>query len=476
MKNPREKLGNAPIGKLLLSFAVPTVIAGLSNAIYNIVDQIFIGNNVGLLGNAATNVAFPLVTACIAISLLIGVGTSANINLFLGMEKVKQAGQMLGNGILLMVISGIILMSGVLLNLNNLLPILGATPSVMPYAHTYMLITSFGIPFFIFSTAGSFMIRSDGSPRFSMIITMVGVLLNVVLDYVFIFIFNMGMAGAAYATIIAQFITALIVLYYLYNKFQSFVIKKCYFVLKFKVIRTLCLYGIAPCLAQLSMMLLQVVLNRSLTHYGSISEYGSDIPLAVSGIVSKCNYIFMSLTLGVVQSAQPIFGFNFGAKKFARVRKTLLLSCIVVGTINLSAFIIFQCFPHQVVSLFGEGGDMYYKFSKLYLQIFLFMVITNGFQPLCGNFYLSIGKPMYGIFVNLSRRIMIFLPLVLILPMYFGIDGILYAGPIADMVAFIIVFIFIAKAFRDLDKKAKQGNEKVFPKNDEINVLINENV
>ena len=460
MKNPREKLGNQPIGKLLLNFAVPAVIAGLSNAIYNIVDQIFIGNSVGLLGNAATNVAFPLVTACIALSLLIGVGTSANLNLLLGMEKVKEAGQMLGNGILLMVFAGVLLMLSVLTNLNYLLPVLGATPSVMPYAHTYMLITSFGIPFFIFSTAGSFMIRSDGSPKFSMIITIVGVILNVILDYVFIFIFDMGIAGAAYATIIAQFITALIVLYYLSYRFQSFVIKKCYFVLRFKVIRTLCLYGIAPCLAQLSMMLLQVVLNRSLTHYGASSEYGSDIPLAVSGIVSKCNYVFMSLTLGVVQSAQPILGFNYGAEKFARVRKTLLLCCIVIGCINLSAFIMFQCFPRQVVSIFGEGGDMYYKFSELYLRIFLLMVITNGFQPLCGNFYLSIGKPLYGIFVNLSRRIMIFLPLVLVLPMYLEINGILYAGPIADMVAFIIVFILMAKAFRDLDIKAKQRDKE----------------
>ena len=442
----RQRLQTAPIGPLLFQFALPAILAGLVGALYNIVDQIFIGHGVGVLGNAATNVAFPLVTICTALALLVGIGATANFSLFLGKNELRKAGFTIGNGLSLLLLMSLVILVLVQLFLKPIALAFGATPNVLPYALTYLRITSLGIPFYMLQFGCSYLIRADASPRYSMLTLLSGAILNTILDPIFIFVLDMGIAGAAWATIMGQALATLFALYYFKHSFQSLRLRRVYFVLRWFIVKKMFALGITPFISNLSMMLVQVTLNNALVYYGSRSAYGADIPLAVAGIIGKWEFIFMSIALGFVNGAQPIIGYNYGAACYDRVLATLKRVILAVGVIGGVAFLSFQFFPHTLISFFGGGTEAYYTFAIHYFRIFMFMIFTNVFQPVCGNFYSTIGKPVYGVIVTLSRRVLFLIPLLFVLPYFWGISGILYAGPIADFVAALLVGWFLVRA------------------------------
>lgn len=441
-------LGTEPINRLMVKFAVPSIIAMLVSALYNMVDQFFIGHSVGMQGNAATNVAFPLTITCTAVSLLFGIGGAANFNLSLGRKKSEEAKTFAGNAIFLMLSFGLALCLFARIFLDSMLQLFGATADILNYARTYTGITSLGFPFVILATGGSNLIRADGSPKYSMGCTLVGCVLNLILDPLFIFVFDMGMAGAAWATIIGQIVSGVMVIVYLTHfKTVTLTLRE----LRPSLVhcgRILSL-GMSPFLNQLAMMVVQIVLNNVLVLYGGQSVYGSEIPLACSGIISKVNMIFFSISIGLSQGLQPIASFNYGAENFKRVREAVLKTLTASTLICTLAFLCFQIFPRQIIAFFGSGSEEYFSFAVRYFRIYLFFTFLNGIQPVVANFFTAIGKAGYGVFISLTRQILFLLPLIVILPRFFGIDGILFSAPIADLIAAALALVL---AYRELKK------------------------
>lgn len=436
--------------KLILKFAIPSIISGLVSALYNIVDQIFIGQKIGIVGNAATNVAFPLTILCTALALLLGVGAAANFNLNLGAGRKEHAARFAANGITLMALSGIILAVVVNIFLEPLMAIFGASGEVLPYALTYTSITSIGIPFLIFSIGSSNIIRADGSPTYSMLCTLAGALLNTVLDPIFMFVFDMGIEGAALATVISQIVSSALAAFYLF-RFKTVPLKLSYFKPELRRSLTLASLGVSASFNQIAMMLVQITMNNTLTYYGALSPYGSEIPLACVGVISKVNIIYMAFVLGIAQGCQPIMGFNYGAKNYARVKRACLQALVAVLLVSVIAFLSFQLFPRQIISLFGQGDELYFQFAERYFRIFMFFTFINGIQPVSSFFFTSIGKATQGIVLSMTRQIVFLIPLVIIFPIFMGIDGVMYAGPIADGAAAILAAFLLIKQLRHLE-------------------------
>ena len=444
-------LGREPIPKLLVRFAVPCILGMVVSATYNIIDQIFIGQSVGMYGNAATNVAFPLSITCTAISLLFGIGGAANFNLYQGKGDKEKARLFAGNALFLMVLSGVLLSVLTLIFLEPMIRFFGATEQVAPYAETYVRVTAIGFPFLILTVAGGHLIRGDGSPTYAMVCNLVGAVINTILDPVFLFGLKAGIVGAAWATVIGQVVSGLMVLFYL-TRFRSVKLGIDAFRPRAFYCRGVVVLGMAPFCNQISMMVVQIVLNNSLTHYGALSLFGSDIPLACAGIVSKVNMLFFSVVIGMAQGLQPIVGFNYGAKKYGRVKEAYLKMVIAATAVCCFSFLMFQLFPRPIISLFGGGSEEYYLFAVRFFRIFLFSVFLVGIQPITSNFFTAIGKPMHGVFLSLTRQIIFFLPLLLLLPMVWGIDGILFSAPIADILSAVAALWMAAAEWKRLGK------------------------
>ena len=447
MNQPQNPLGILPDRKLLLKFAVPSIIAMLTGALYNIVDQFFIGHSVGELGNAATNIAFPLTTSSIAIALLFGIGGAAAFNLSMGRGEKEEAVRYMGTALSGMVVCGVGLLLFTQLFLEPLLKFFGTPTDVMDYASVYVRITSIGFPMLIVSTGGGHLIRADGSPRFSMLCNLTGAMINTILDALFVFGFHMGMAGAAWATIIGQYVAGFMALFYLAHC-KTVTLKRSHLRPNMKYLKMVAALGAAPGSNQLAMMIVQIVMNQSLTHYGALSVYGEAIPLACAGIISKVNQVYFSFIIGISQGLQPIISFNYGAEQYPRVRKAYLLASGVGLTLSVCAFVLFQTIPKQIISLFGDGSPEYVAFAVDYFRIFLFFTFLNFVQPITSNCFTAIGKPAKGMFLSLTRQILFLLPLILILPLFLGLDGILFAGPIADGTAAVVSVWMIGKELR----------------------------
>ena len=445
----QNPLGFKKESRLLVEFAIPCVISMLVTALYNIVDQIFIGQGVGMLGNAATNIAFPLSTTCTAISLLLGIGSATNVSLKLGAGREKESASYAGCGILLMAISGIALFAITTLFLTPMLTFFGATKEVLPYAKQYTRITAIGFPFLIMNTGMSKLILADGSPRYSMISMLVGAIVNTILDPIFIFSLHMGMTGAALATILGQIVSFCISLRYMFH-FKTIHLKRCSFRITASHVANIMKLGACACFNQIAMTVVQIVMNNTLAHYGALSVYGGDIPLACAGIITKVNMIFMSFVIGISQGIQPIIGFNYGAAKYTRVRKTYLLALATATALSFVAFGCFQLFPRQIISVFGKGSELYFQFSERYFRIYMFLTLINGIQPVTSNFFNSIGKSSLGVFMSLTRQILFLLPLIIVFPIFMGIDGVMYAGPIADAATGIVCGIFTIRELKEL--------------------------
>ena len=445
VENP---LGTAPVGGLIRKFAIPAIISMLVSAMYNIVDQIFIGQGVGMLGNAATNVAFPVTTIATAMALLLGIGGASNYNLEMGAGREKKASGIAGTALSSLAISGAVLCVIVVLFLKPLLTLFGATKDVMPYAVDYTGITALGLPFYILSVGGNHVVRADRSPTYSMACVTAGAVINTILDPLFIFGFGWGIKGAAWATVIGQVVSGILVVVYFW-KFRKMYLEKSMLKPRLHYLKAITALGLASCINQIAMALVQIVLNNILRYYGAASIYGSDIPIACVGVISKVNQVFMAICIGISQGCQPIWGFNYGAEKYSRVRQTYRYSVTACTVIATGFFLCFQLFPHQIVGIFGTGSDLYFQFAERYLKIYMFMTFANGIQPMSSGFFTSIGKAKLGVVMSLTRQVIFLLPLIVIFPLFMGIDGVMYAGPIADAAAFALAIIF---ARRELKK------------------------
>lgn len=420
-------------------------------SLYNIVDQIFIGRGIGINGNAATNVAFPLTTICVSISLFLGLGGASIYSISLGQGNKKKAADMTGNTIVLAIVFSLIFSIVVRVFVKKFMIMFGATQEVLQYAIDYTSITSIGFIPFVFSTVMSHIIRADGSPKYSMFSVLIGAAVNIILDPIFIFKFNMGISGAALATIIGQFISFFITLRYVF-KFKNITFNRYSFNLYSENVLKIFSLGASGGINQFSMMIVQITMNNVLSYYGALSIYGGNIPLAVSGIIAKINMLIMAFIIGSGQGSQPIIGFNYGAKNYDRVIETYKLTVSITTIVALISFLIFQIFPRQVVSIFGDGSELYFQFAERYMRVYMALMIVNGIQPVSGTFFTSIGKAFKGAFIAMTRQLLFLLPLIIILPRIFGIDGIMYAGPIADGIALIVTIIFVSLEIKKIKK------------------------
>ncbi|MEI0611486.1 MATE family efflux transporter [Brachyspira pilosicoli] len=439
------------IYKLLFKFGTPSIISMLVGALYNIVDQMFIGQGVGINGNAATNVAFPLTTICVSISLFLGLGGASSYSLLLGRGEKEKATTIIGNTISLAFIFSIILTIIVKVFVKNIMYMFGSTEEVLSYAIKYSSITSTGFLPFIFSSMMSHIIRADGSPRYSMMSVLSGAIANTILDPIFIFYFKMGISGAALATIIGQFISFALTFKYIF-KMKNIKLNKESFLLKINNVIKIFTLGLSGGFNQLAMMAVQITMNNVLSYYGNQSIYGGNIPLAVSGIIIKINMIVMAFIIGTGQGSQPIIGFNYGARNYKRVIDTYKLSVFITTIMAITASILFQLFPRQIVSIFGDGSELYFSFAEEYMRIYMLFMVVNGVQPVTGSFFTSIGKAFKGAFIAMTRQIIFLLPLIIILPKIFGIDGVMYAGPIADAMALMVTILFIRREIKNIKK------------------------
>ncbi len=451
-KETNNPLGVQPVNRLLSQFAIPSIISMLVGSLYNIVDQFFIGQRVGELGNAATNIAFPLSTSCLALALLIGIGGSSAFNLAMGSGHEKKAVNIMGNAVVLLAGSGLVLSIITLLFLKPFLLFFGSPKAVLPYAMEYTKITAFGFPFLLLSTGGGHLIRADGRPRITMLCNLVGAVLNTILDALFVFGLNLGMSGAALATIIGQIVSGALAIWYLMHG-KTVTIRRENLRVKWENVTRIASLGMAPCSNQVAMMVVQIIMNQSLKHYGSHSIYGENIPIACAGIITKVNMIFMSFVIGLSQGLQPIASFNYGAGKKGRVKEAYIKAISIGAVLAVIAFFMFQFFPRQIISIFGDGSELYYQFAIRYFHVFLFFTFVNFMQPITSNFFTAIGKPKVGSFLALTRQILFLLPLILLFPLFLGIDGIMYAGPVADCLAAVVCFIMVYRELRNFNQK-----------------------
>lgn len=451
-KETNNPLGVQPVNRLLSQFAIPSIISMLVGSLYNIVDQFFIGQRVGELGNAATNIAFPLSTSCLALALLIGIGGSSAFNLAMGSGHEKRAVNIMGNAVVLLAGSGLVLSIITLLFLKPLLLFFGSPKAVLPYAMEYTKITAFGFPFLLLSTGGGHLIRADGRPRITMLCNLVGAVLNTILDALFVFGLNLGMSGAALATIIGQIVSGALAIGYLMHG-KTVTIRRENLRIKWENVTRIASLGMAPCSNQVAMMVVQIIMNQSLKHYGSHSIYGQNIPIACAGIITKVNMIFMSFVIGLSQGLQPIASFNYGAGKKGRVKEAYIKAVSIGAVLAVIAFFMFQFFPRQIISIFGDGSELYYQFAIRYFHVFLFFTFVNFMQPITSNFFTAIGKPKVGSFLALTRQILFLLPLILLFPLFLEIDGIMYAGPVADCLAAVVCFIMVYRELRNFNPK-----------------------
>ena len=457
-------LGKDNINKLLLSFALPCVISMLINSIYNIVDQIFIGKGVGTLGNAATNVIFPLVIIFNAVAGLIGNGAAANLSLKLGEGKKEEGGKIIGSAVTISFILALILSVLSYIFLPKLVYMFGCTNSVYKYAIDYGRIIILGAPFMIIYSSLSQLIRADGSPKYSMILLVIGAIINIILDPIFIFVFHLGVKGGAIATVIGQVVSFIMAIFYL-KKVKSVKLNKSSFFIDRSILRTLGL-GLSSFITQGTVLALFIFMNNMMTKYGVYTKYGADIPLSVYGVISKINSLFISTILGISIGAQPIIGYNYGAGNYKRVKETLRKVLIINCVVGICFNIIFFLFPESIVSIFISKTDSNYKlfleFAVVICHSFLLLMGINFLEMTTSIVVQSLGNVKKATMVSFIRQIILFIPLACILCITFnkGIYGVLNAGPIADSITFIIAIFVLKSEYKKLSKMEQNQDFK----------------
>lgn len=458
--NQNQILGQEKVGKLLLKFSIPCVMGLLISALYNIVDQIFIGNSeLGYYGNAATGVSFPVICIANAFAWCIGDGAASYLSICAGRKDTENAHKCVGTGITvsLLISLAMLLLSEVFA--RPLMSVFGASDNTLDMAVEYFRIVAAFFPFYLLMSVMNSMIRADGSPTYAMIAMLLGAVTNIVLDPVFIFLLKWGIAGAAWATAIGQCASFLVCILY-FRKPHTFRLSVRSFLPDKKVLRSVISLGAATFIAQISIVVMTLVCNLTLAHYGALSVYGKDIAISVFSIQTKVYTVVCNIVTGIVLGGQPIFGYNYGAGRMDRVRqlyRLVLRSALIVG---FSAVLLFELWPQGVISLFGSGDALYQEFAVKTFRIYLSLTMVTCLVKMTAIFFQSIDKPFHATVTSLVRDIACFTPLALILPSVLekrqpgtGIDGILYAAPISDLVALVVILILTISFFRKIKRE-----------------------
>ncbi|MEG1629506.1 MAG: MATE family efflux transporter [Erysipelotrichaceae bacterium] len=454
IKKSMNPLEYRSIPRLLIMFAVPAVISMLVNAVYNIVDQIFIGQGVGYLGNAATTVSFPIVTIILSIGTLLGAGGSSYAAIKLGEKREEEATKTLCNVFILLVVAGIILTIVGLLFLDPILNIFGATPQNIDYSRTYATIILIGAPFNLVGIGLSNMARTDGAPKLAMYSMLAGAILNTILDPIYIFVFHWGVGGAAIATITSQIISTIILVRYFIKKGNMRFSKKDMKV-DLNICRKVFSLGVSSCIIQISATIMQIIMNNSLVYYGAMSSVGGDVALSAMGVVSKVSMIITSICIGIGIGAQPILGFNRGANKPKRIMKTYMIAASMATFVSCVGLVLCYMFPEQILQVFGSQDVLFANFAKQCMQIYMLGIFTAGFQITATSYFQATGQPLKASILSMLRQLILLIPLILVLPTFFGVKGILYAGPIADITSGVVVACFMIYELKKLSKQIK---------------------
>ncbi len=458
--NSSEFLGKEKIPKLIVKFCIPCVLSLLVSALYNIVDQIFIGNSeLSTLGNAATGIVFPLFIITQGFAWWFGDGCAAYLNIHQGRSDANESHKCIGTGIVFMLLSSIVLIAVFYPLKLPVLRLFGASDNTLGMASEYFNIILGFFPIFMLSNMINGVIRADGSPNWSMLSMLAGAIINIIFDPIFIFACHLGMSGAAWATVMGQTVSLAVSIAYLFRT-KTFKLKLKSFIPDLKSFYGAVKLGLSSFFTQMTIVVIAVLSNVMLAKYGALSRYGEDIPIAVIGIESKVFTVVISLVVGIALGAQPIIGYNIGANNIARVKKLymFILSCTLA--IGVLATLIFELAPEAVAGIFGTpqnipNPDDYWDFSRKTFRIFLSLISFTCVIKMTSIFFQAAGKPMSAVIMSLIRDILCFVPLIVVLPMYMGIDGILIAAPIADAVAMAVTVALTISFFVGLNKKSK---------------------
>jgi putative MATE family efflux protein len=448
-----DRLGTERIGKLLKEFSIPAIIGMVVNALYNIVDRIYVGQGVDPLGIAGISVAMPAMMVFMAMSVLIGVGANSLFSIRLGEGRRDEVGRIMGNAFVLLFLLPAIAIAVCFIWLDAIIiHILGASEAVFPYTKTYLQIILYGAIFSAMGPGLNHFIRSDGHPRTSMVTQLIGAGINIILDPIFIFSFGWGIAGAAWATILSQFISFVWVLAYFNSKFTTLRFRPKHMKLEPRLVGTIMAIGFAPCMMQLAMSFVSVMQNHTL------SAYGGDIAVSAMGIVFSIMIVFFMPLQGISQGAQPIIGYNYGAKKYDRVKKTYKWA-VLSGTIFITAgFILMQVFPRLFISLFSKEDGELMTTAVFCLRVSTMLFPLVAFQVLTSQYFQAIGKPVQSTALSLSRQMLFYLPLLLLLPQFFALNGAFFAIPAADVLSVLLSGILMAFEFKHLNRLQKAAN------------------
>lgn len=460
-ENKNAFLEKESIGRLMRKFAIPCVISLLVAALYNIVDQIFIANAdyLGSYGNAANTVVFPLTVVALAIAVMIGDGCCAFVSISLGAGEADRAHKSIGNAAVLVTASGLLLTAVFLIFSEPILTMFGGrvNDETFAFAKEYFFYITLGIPFYMFGQAANPIIRSDGSPKFAMFSTLAGAVANIILDPIFIFVFRWGMMGAAVATVIGQVITAAMAIWYLCHM-KAVKLRKNSFKLNGEIIGKFIPLGLCSLLAQISMVAAMAAINNMITKYGAMDEIFSQaqyaqIPMAVVGIVMKFFQIVISVVIGIAAGCIPIVGYNIGAKRADRAKALFSRLLITEAAVGAIALLIVELFPRQLIGIFGAGNESVYytQFAVRSFRIYLCAIIFACINKAAFIFLQSLGKPIESTLLSLIREIVFGVGFALLLPVFFGLDGVLYSMPVSDVLAFIVSAFVIRSTYRQLN-------------------------
>ncbi len=454
-------LGEEHIGKLMRKYAIPCIISLLVGALYNIVDQIFIANAdyLGSYGNAANTVVFPLTVIALAIAVMIGDGCCAFVSLNLGMKQADTARKSVGNSVMMVIASGLVLCAVYLVFSNRIIAMFGGTVNAETFRHSkeYFFYITLGIPFYMFGQALNPIIRADGSPKFAMASTLAGAVINMILDPVFIFVFKWGMMGAAVATVLGQVVTAALAIWYIYHM-KLVRPEKEDFRTDSMVCRKTLVLGMTSFLSQISLVAAMAAINNMIRKYSALDpvfgqEQYAQIPMAVVGIVMKFFQIVISIVVGMAAGCIPVVGFNIGAGKRKRVRDLFTKLLTLEAIVGAVALIIVELFPQQLINIFGAANESVYytAFAVRAFRIYLCMMIFACVNKACFIFLQAMGKAVESTVLSMIREIAFGVGFALLLPVWFGLDGVLYSMPLSDILTFAIALYLIIKTYKELN-------------------------
>ena len=455
MDKRSDELGHAPVGRLLWHFSWPTIIGMMCNALYNIVDRAFVGRGVGPLAIAATTVAFPLMTILLALSVLIGVGTTALISLRLGEQKKEEAELVAANGTTLLILLPLCFSIIYFCFPEPILRLFGATDEVLPYARDFMHIIMLGSVLGSIGMGMNNFIRAEGNPIMAMSTQVLGALINGVLNYIFVLVLNMGIKGSALATVLGQLFATIWVLSYYFTGRSLIKLRLKNFIPQLPIVLNIISIGFAPFALQVASCLQQVLLNKT------VLRFSGDLGLSAVGIIMSIVSLLLMPVLGLNQGAQPIIGFNYGARQYARVKETLKKAVAAASCVSIAGYLIIQLWPHKIAGLFTKGETALTSMTAESMTVFLGMIFILGFQVTCSHYFQAIGKAKHAAVLSLSRQVLFYIPLLLILPHFWGIDGVWRTAPTADILAAVITAVFIFREMKLLSKRESQEKAKM---------------